>query len=96
MRVFIQANDYRLWHIIFNNIDINNSNYIYLNVTANKLLYSALDSHVQNKVSSCKSAHDIWIKLENIYEQKLYEHVHSESNDISPKILWIENVVNTN
>ena len=63
MRIFIQSNDYKMWHVIFNNLDINDSNYIYLNATDIKLLYSALDSHVQNKVSSCKLAHDIWIKL---------------------------------
>ena len=51
MRIFIQVNDYKLWHIILNNIDINDSNY--LNITAIKLLYSALYFHIQNKISSC-------------------------------------------
>ena len=96
MKVFIQVNNYGLWHIILYNIDINDSNYNYQNTTTIKLLYSGLDSHVQNRINSCTSAHDIWNKLKNIYEQKLYEHVHSESNDISLKILLIENVVNTN
>ena len=96
MRIFIQSNNYKMWHVIFNNLNINDSEYVYLNATAIELLKSALDSHVQNKVSSSKLTYDIWIKLENIYEQKLYEHVHSKSNDISSKILVIENVVNTN
>ena len=99
MRVFIQANDYRLWHIILNNIDINDSNYIYLNATATKLLHDTLDSHIQNKINSCKSAHDIWITLENIYERKLYEHLHvdyNESKYSSPEILVVENVVDSN
>ena len=85
-----------MWHVIFNNLDINDSR---LNVTAIKLLNSALDSHVQNKISSCKLAHDIWIELKNIYEQNCYEHLHvdyNESNDISLKFLMVENIVNTN
>ena len=62
MRTFIQSNDYKIWHVIFNNLYINDSNYIYLNATAIKLLKNALDSHVQNKIRSCTLAHDIWNK----------------------------------
>ena len=61
MRVFIQANDYRLWHVFLNNIHINDSNYIYLNVIAIKMLYSALDStNTLNRISSCTLSHNIW------------------------------------
>ena len=62
-------------------------------------MYSALDSHIQNKIRSCTLAHDIWKKLKNIYEHNLYEHVHiniNESNYISSKILVIKNVVDIN
>ena len=59
IRVFIQANDYKMWHVIFNNLDINDSHSNYLNATAIKLLYSVLDSHIQNKIRSCTSTHDI-------------------------------------
>ena len=62
-------------------------------------MYSALDSHTQNKIRSCTSAHDIWNKLKNIYEHNLYEHVHinlNESNDISLKIFVVEHVVDIN
>ena len=99
MRVFIQVYHYRLWHIVLNNIDKIDSNYIYLNVTAIKILYSALDSHMLNRISSCILAHTIWNKLKNIYEYNLHEHVHvdiNEFNDISPKILVVKNIVNTN
>ena len=44
-------------------------------------------------------AHKIWNKLENIYEHNLYEHVYinlNESNNISPDILVVESVVDTN
>ena len=69
-----------MWHVIFNNLNINDS---HLNATVIKLLYSALYSHVKNRISPCTSAHNIWKKLENIYEHNLYEYVHiniDESN----------------
>ena len=56
MRIFIQSNNYKMWHVIFNNLNINN---YHLNATVIKLLYSALDSHVQNRISSYISAHKI-------------------------------------
>ena len=68
IKYFIQANDYKMWHAIFNNLDINDSHYIFLNTTTIKLLYSALDSHVQNRIGSCASALEIWDKLENIFK----------------------------
>ena len=99
MRIFIQSINYTMWQVIFNNLNINDSKYDYLNATAIELLKSALDSHVQNRISSYISAHDIWNKLKNIYEHNLYEHDHiniDESNDISPVILVTENIVNSN
>ena len=91
---FIQVNDYKMWHVIFNNLDINDSHYIYLNATAIKLLCSVLDSHVQNKISS-------WYldQIRKTYERKLFKHLnidYNESNDIFLEILEVENIVYTN
>ena len=76
MKIFLQSIDFDLWYIVNNRYaskpkfewDKSDMYNFSLNIRAMKLLYQALENNVlYNMISSCTSAYDIWLCLENVH-----------------------------
>ena len=71
MRVFIQSQDYYLWHYTIQENHtpnlVSKKDLAILNVRAMGMLYNALEDHIFDQISSCSNAKTIWDHLESLY-----------------------------
>nr|AAC80426.1 putative gag protein [Nicotiana tabacum] len=72
MRVFIRANNFRLWQIIKYGEQmteqVGQAMVSEHNTKAINMLYRSLNQEICRKISHCKSAKEVWDKLEDFYE----------------------------
>ncbi|GMI77659.1 hypothetical protein HRI_001435200 [Hibiscus trionum] len=94
MKFFIKSQDYEVWDIVEDEYleapkkkkkqRSANDTKANLNTKAMHILYCGLNEDVSKKVSTCKSAKDIWEKLEKLYGNKKGEKKDDDQSCANP------------
>ncbi|MQL91897.1 hypothetical protein Taro_024518 [Colocasia esculenta] len=104
MQVFLRAQDYELWKIVYKGpVELSEDEDLWtkeqikkstLNWSAMNMMRCAVHPKEYSKVSSCKSAKEMWDKLPQIYEGTSEIHAYCEwSRGLGEALVQVEEVL---